>query len=273
MRNLLMLACVAFCLASIGCCGPMGCGPGCGIPVGCNDCDGLGVGQSYGVGARLACRDGACGIGGGGCGCGVGACGVARPCGRACGGRLCGVAACGAQRLATRACNGAQLLANGACNSAVRLQSLKRSLVCGSGCGETYLGEWISTPPDAFDPCSGDQFVGGATKCRPFCWQRGTFIRGLYGGRYCSGSHSAGPCGCGSCGDGGCGGEFISDSYIAADDYIETDYGGGYGSGGCTTCDASHAAGPSSGPSKGTRVARSKSGRVVDARSDDRKYR
>lgn len=262
MRNLLMLACVVFCLASIGCCGPMGCGPGCGIPVGCNDCDGLGAGQSYGVGSRLACRDGACGIGGG-CGCGVGACGVARPCGRACGGRLCGVAACGAQRLATRACNGAQLLANGACNSAVRFQSFKRSLVCGSGCGEAYIGEWTSTPPDAYDPCCGDQWVGGATKCRPFCWQRGTFIRNLYGGRYCSASESSTPCGCGlaSCGD--YGGEVI-ENYVS-DEYIETGHGGS----GCTTCDASDAV----GASKGTRVARRKPDNVVDARVEKRMYR
>ena len=30
------------------------------------------------------------------------------------------------------------------------------------------MGEWISTPPDACDPCCGDQWVGGATACRPF---------------------------------------------------------------------------------------------------------
>jgi len=163
MRNLLMLACVAFCLALTGCCGPLGCGPGCGIPVGCNECDGLGA-SSNGSGSRGGGVGPACG---GGCGirsgCATGTCGVARPCGRACGGRLCGVATCGAQRIATRARNGAQRLANGASNTAVRFQNFKRSLVCGSGCGEAYIGEWISTPPDAYDPCRGDQFVGGTT--------------------------------------------------------------------------------------------------------------
>jgi len=88
------------------------------------------------------------------------------------------------------------------------LRNARRRAVCGSGCGEAYLGEWISTPPDSADPCCGSQFVGGATKCRPYCWERGTLVRGLYGRRFCSPAAAAAPCpgeaagvpcGCGTC--------------------------------------------------------------------------
>ena len=69
------------------------------------------------------------------------------------------------------------------------LMQLRRDIVCGSGCGETYYGEWTSTPPDCEDPCVDGQFVGGAVKARPFCWAPGTIanaiIPNLYGGRYC----------------------------------------------------------------------------------------
>ncbi len=86
------------------------------------------------------------------------------------------------------------------------LRNARRRMTCGSGCGEAYMGEWISTPPDAMDPCCGEQFVGGASKCRPFCWQPGTMIRGLYGSRFCSGDASSTPCGCSdSLCDGSCG--------------------------------------------------------------------
>lgn len=97
----------------------------------------------------------------------------------------------------------AQYIANGPLDA---LRNARRRMVCGSGCGEAYLGEWISTPPDAADPCCGDQFIGGATKCRPFCFQPGNFLRGMYGQRNCSGNASSTPCACGGnfC-DGGCG--------------------------------------------------------------------
>lgn len=83
------------------------------------------------------------------------------------------------------------------------LRNARRRMVCGSGCGEVYQGEWISTPPDSADPCRGDQFVGGASKCRPYCWERGTLLRGLYGKRVCSGAASSTPCDC------GCGGTTV----------------------------------------------------------------
>ena len=79
------------------------------------------------------------------------------------------------------------------------LRNARRRLVCGSGCGETYVGEWISTPPDAVDPCCGDTFVGGAAKCQPFCWQPGSLgmlLGGMYGQRLCSGDDSSAPCAC-----------------------------------------------------------------------------
>ncbi len=96
-----------------------------------------------------------------------------------------------------------QYIANGPLDA---LRNARRRISCGAGCGETYRGEWISTPPDSYDPCCGDQFVGGATKCQPFCVQPGMLLRGLYGKRMCSGDASSTPCGCGDslCG-GGCG--------------------------------------------------------------------
>lgn len=75
------------------------------------------------------------------------------------------------------------------------IRNARSRLVCGAGCGEPYLGEWISTPPDSADPCCGSQFVGGATKCHPYCWERGTLVRGLYGKRLCSPDAAAAPCG------------------------------------------------------------------------------
>ncbi len=84
------------------------------------------------------------------------------------------------------------------------LRQFRRKLVCGGGCGEVYRGEWISTPPDACDPCQGQQWVGGATPCRPFCWQPGTLcglFSGFYGRRVCEYCGNAfTDCQCGDCG-------------------------------------------------------------------------
>ena len=105
------------------------------------------------------------------------------------------------------------------------LIGLRKKIVCGSGCGETYYGEWMSTPPDCEDPCHGDQFVGGAVTARPFCWAPGTIwgaiVPNLYGGRMCeSCGESYVAC---DCGDAGCAQESAA--------------GGGCG---CASCDASH---------------------------------
>ncbi|MFT5299249.1 MAG: hypothetical protein ACI87E_000190 [Mariniblastus sp.] len=116
------------------------------------------------------------------------------------------------------------------------LRQMKRSLVCGSGCGEVYVGEWMSTPPDSQDPCCGDQWVGGASKCRPFCWQPGAFLSGLYGVRNCSGTESSTPCGCGeSMCDGGCG---IETGYVQQQVAGGCSTGNCGGGGGCATCNA-----------------------------------
>ena len=93
-------------------------------------------------------------------------------------------------------CNG-----GGVCTPCARgpidaLRNARRRAICGSGCGETYVGEWISTPPDCNDPCCDSQFVGGAQKARPFCWERGALVRGLYGRRVCSGNASSADCAC-----------------------------------------------------------------------------
>ncbi|MEZ6096952.1 MAG: hypothetical protein R3C03_22475 [Pirellulaceae bacterium] len=97
------------------------------------------------------------------------------------------------------------------------LRNAKRSLVCGGGCGEVYYGEWVNSPPDCSDPCCGNQFVGGAVPCTPFCWQPGALLGNLYGHRFDS-------CDSGGCDDCGCGGEYVTESQGAL--------------GGCSTCAA-----------------------------------
>lgn len=86
------------------------------------------------------------------------------------------------------------------------------SLFCGSGCGEVYVDEWLSTPPDCCDPCSGADWVGessscGGSACVASCWQPGDLLRrfctGLLGGRNCTGTESSADCGCDSCPGGG----------------------------------------------------------------------
>ena len=128
------------------------------------------------------------------------------------------------------------------------LTQMRKSLVCGGGCGEVYYGEWQSTPPDACGPCNGSQFVGGAVPCNPFCWnwRPGQFLFGflgsignIYGQRYYTGV-----CGCGGGYAGDCGCD--SGGYNTGFSY---DVGGGCDSGtcggGCSTCNAGSAAGPS----------------------------
>lgn len=128
-----------------------------------------------------------------------------------------------------------------------RLRQVKRNMTCGSGCGDVYVGEWRSTPPDCLDPCCGDQWVGGAVRARPFCgllacWQPGALLGRLYGGRYCSGAESAVPCCCesGVC-DGGC----VTEGYVEGA-IIGSDIGGGVSTGncGCANCNTRGASGP-----------------------------
>jgi len=154
-----------------------------------------------------------------GCGAGCGDCGTTSVGSCGCGSGSCGVA------------RGGPLSA---------LRNARRGMICGSGCGEAYIGEWISTPPDCNDPCCDDQFVGGAVKARPFCRQRGCLLRGLYGKRDCSGSESSLPCGCGEV---SCGGVCDSGSYTTTE-HVVGDYsnvvpaGVQEGSCGCASCTA-----------------------------------
>ena len=94
------------------------------------------------------------------------------------------------------------------------------SLFCGSGCGEIYVDEWGSNPPECCDPCQGADWIGPNTSChsacRSSCWQPGDLARrlglGLLGGRNCTGDQSSADCGCGGgCSDGGCGDGGCSD--------------------------------------------------------------
>ena len=115
---------------------------------------------------------------------------------------------------------------------------LRKSFVCGGGCGEVYYGEWQSTPPDACDPCCGDQFVGGAVPCQPFCWQwrPGSllfgFLNNFYGQRLCDVcGNSPATCGCG----------FFDNSCGACE---ESGCGHAQGGSDCSTCNSSSAAAP-----------------------------
>lgn len=163
-----------------------------------------------------------------------------------CGPYGCGVG-CGALEGGCNDCDGSYYASRPIpCGPLAQLHQLRRSLVCGGGCGETYYGEWISTPPDASDPCYRDQFVGGATKCTPFCRPGcGPYgfglLAGLYGRRHCIGSESCG--GCGSCSSvsydtGGC--DSCSSGAIVSSAPI---FESGPVSSGCSTCDARSAPG------------------------------
>lgn len=164
------------------------------------------------------CGPRGCGIG---CGTGCGDCGSAS------------VGACGCDSGSCRAAanRGGPLSA---------LRNARRSMICGSGCGEAYIGEWISTPPDCNDPCCDDQFVGGAIKARPFCRQRGTLLRGLYGKRNCSGNESSVPCGCGdvSCGGGCDAGSYTATEHVVGDYSAVVPAGVQEGGCGCASCTA-----------------------------------
>ena len=127
-------------------------------------------------------------------------------------------------------CDGVGFQQSIPCGPLDNFRQMKRNLICDGGCGETYVGEWTSTPPDCTDPCNGPRWIGGAVAARPFCnWQPGMFLGSLWGQRFCEGcSMPQQQCGCG-------GGEVISGGYES--------YGGGEiigGGGGCSTCQTGH---------------------------------
>ena len=49
-------------------------------------------------------------------------------------------------------CEGGTVMPLGALEGMPLLERVKSRFVCGDGCGEVYIGEWISTPPTP-DPC------------------------------------------------------------------------------------------------------------------------
>jgi hypothetical protein len=93
-------------------------------------------------------------------GCAAGTCGVAEPC------SSCATSACDSCEVGGFVGDDCGCWAGGdACGPAVHVGScaqgflsfartaLHNTLTCGSGCGELYIDEWYSDPPDACDPC------------------------------------------------------------------------------------------------------------------------
>ncbi len=76
------------------------------------------------------------------------------------------------------------------------VRQLRGRWACGSGCAETYYGEWRSTPPDAHDPCCDQGCVESRRIYWSGCWQPGALLRGLYGVRYCDDCGSDVGCDC-----------------------------------------------------------------------------
>jgi hypothetical protein len=92
------------------------------------------------------------------------------------------------------------------------LPALRRGLTCGKGCGEIYISEWISDPPDCCDPCDQcGNWVGPNAGCNPGPLKR--VLSALHGYRYCPPPDCGPVCGLcprGTCGPVcGCGGEVL----------------------------------------------------------------
>lgn len=149
----------------------------------------------------------------------------------------------------------------------------RKSLTCGNGCGEVYVDEWCSHPPDCQDPCDfgncGTQLAcGGCGQCgicrRPIRPLKTAFhlVQGIYGKRTCAD--------CGGCDPCGCGGEIIESgcdccSTTYAEGTIVSDYVDGQSSG-CASgnCALNHSARGQSQPK--THVAKARSLAVSQAR-------
>jgi hypothetical protein len=96
------------------------------------------------------------------------------------------------------------------------LPGLRRCLSCGKGCGEIYVGEWLSDPPDCCDPCDQcyGQWIGPHGYCHLGPMQR--LLAAVHGYKYCPkpccnegcggctkvACHSCGGAGCATCGGG-----------------------------------------------------------------------
>src|SRR6478609_2719289 len=93
------------------------------------------------------------------------------------------------------------------------LPALRGNMICGKGCSDIYINEWISDPPDCCDPC--DKCYGEFTGPHGFCCQ-GPFQRilsAMHGYRYCPAPNCGpwrpifGHCGCGPAYGTHCGGD------------------------------------------------------------------
>lgn len=72
---------------------------------------------------------------------------------------------------------------------------LKHHASCGAGCGEVYVDEWISDPPDPCDPCDHCGNWTGPRCCPPRWWN--TLWFGLWHGHRYTPHHCGPDCGCG----------------------------------------------------------------------------
>jgi hypothetical protein len=97
------------------------------------------------------------------------------------------------------------------CGDCGILALMRRGLTCGKGCGEIYMGEWISDPPDCCDPCDRCHgcWTGPQGACHLGPFQR--LLAACHGYSYCPkpccGPACGGLCNRGSCGPVcGCGG-------------------------------------------------------------------
>jgi hypothetical protein len=101
---------------------------------------------------------------------------------------------------------------------------LWRNRVCGQGCGEVYIGEWVSDPPDCCDPCDPCHgcWTGPQGCCNLGPMQR--LLAALHGYSYCP-PPNCGPV-CGLCSHDCCD--------VAHAGYVD------HGHAGCATCGGGH---------------------------------
>lgn len=90
------------------------------------------------------------------------------------------------------------------CGDCGILACLRRGLTCGKGCGEIYINEWVSDPPDCCDPCDQcyGQYTGPHGTCCLGPFQR--LLAAFHGYSYCPKPCCGPVCG-GLCNRGGCG--------------------------------------------------------------------
>jgi hypothetical protein len=152
---------------------------------------------------------------------GCGSCGTScggPSCGAPCGGPTCGPACGGCASCGPVNDCGCDSCSTG-CGSCL-LKPVRelaghahRSLTCGAGCGELYIDEWISDPPDACDPCGchGEWNGGGCHE-----WPLLSKLKWLWNGHRYYGDCETG---CTTCG----GSSHVVGDYQAMDGYYEED--------------------------------------------------